>query len=617
MENMKQKRMLGCIALLFTLLLFTSDSYAQKNNVGIGTTEPDNSALLDLSSTKKGLLIPRMTLKQKSEIQSPATGLMVFQTDFLTGFYFYNGEKWQPLTNDAQKSIAATSWETDGNAGLSKDAFIGTVDTVSLAFKINNQPAGLLDFRKGNTFLGYQAAMRASGTYLTAIGSGALASTTTGLYNVALGTLSMHYNIVGSANTAIGTASGLGNNGSGNIFLGFQAGANANGSNQLFIDNSGTPTPLIYGNFDSDRIGINTNNPNSTLSIDSRQNGITGLEFKQVNSSSPAIAPNGKVLTVDLSGRVVLARDSIGGGGSTTIGNTDWSRLSNGDIQNVNAGNVAINGLKLNGINALSPARPSNMKVLSVDDFGRVILTKDSVGTTTSGPTGGGGTPVGWQIVSSKITNANAQEVNINNGLKIVGGTTANNGLWVNSMVPNASGLFFSQLNSGSPTEPSNRKVLSVDSRGFVILVPDLEGGSSPTVASDWNLNSNILEPKNSYRVAIGGGITSFPTGVNLFVKGGILAERVRVAVANSDRWADYVFAPNYKLMPLREVEKFIKVNKHLPNVPSAEEMAKNGLDMLEANAKMMEKIEELTLYLIEANKRIEALDKKVKQLEK
>ncbi len=615
---MKQKRMLGCIALLFTLLLFTSDSYAQKNNVGIGTTEPDNSALLDLSSTKKGLLIPRMTLQQKGEIQNPATGLMVFQTDFLTGFYFYNGEKWQPLANDAQKAIAATSWETDGNTGLSRDAFIGTVDTVSLAFKINNQPAGLLDFRKGNTFLGYQAAMRASGTYLTAIGSGALASTTTGLYNVALGTLSMHYNIIGSANTAIGTASGLGNNGSGNIFLGFQAGANANGSNQLFIDNSGTPTPLIYGNFDNDRVGINTNNPNSTLSIDSRQNGITGLEFKQVSSSSPAIASNGKVLTVDVSGRVVLARDSTGGGGSTTIGNTDWSRLSNGDIQNVNAGNVAINGLKLNGINALTPARPSNMKVLSVDDFGRVILTKDSVGTGTgTGPIGGGGTAVGWQIVSSKISNTNSQEVNINNGLKVVGGTTANNGLWVNSMVPNASGLFFTQLNSSSPTEPSNRKVLSVDSRGFVILVPDLEGGGSTITASDWNLNSGILEPKNNARIAIGGGITSFPAGVNLFVKGGILAERVRVAVANSDKWADYVFAPNYKLMPLRDVEKFIKVNKHLPNVPSAEEMTKNGLDLLETNAKMMEKIEELTLYLIEANKKIEALDKRVKQLEK
>jgi trimeric autotransporter adhesin len=617
MENMKTRWIHGCIAIVSAILMLTSKSFAQKDNVGIGTTQPDNSALLDLNSTKKGLLIPRMTLLQRGEIISPAVGLMVFQTDFLSGFYYYNGEKWQPLSNDSQKSVASTAWETDGNAGLPSSAFIGTVDTVSLAFKINNQPAGLLDFRKGNTFLGYQAAMRANGTYITAVGSGALASTTTGLYNVALGTLAMHYNIVGSANTAVGTASGLGNNGSGNIFLGFQAGANANGNNQLFIDNSGTPTPLIYGNFDTDRVGINTNNPNSTLSIDSRQNGIGGLEFKQLNSASTAVASNGKVLTVDGTGRVILARDSTGGGGATTIGNTDWSRLVNGDIQNINGGSVAINGLKLNGFVPTMAVRPSNMKVLSVDDFGRVILTKDSVGVGTVVGGNGTGTSVGWRIDNNIINNANAQQVKINNGLVVTGGTTANNGLWVNSMVPNASGLFFNQLNSNSPTEASNRKVLSVDSRGFVILVPDLEGGSSQTVASDWNLNSGILEPKNNARIAIGGGITNYPAGFSLFVKGGILSERVRVAVANSDKWADYVFAPNYKLMPLRDVEKFIKVNRHLPNVPSADEMTKNGLDMLETSAKMMEKIEELHLYLIEVNKKMEALENKIKELEK
>jgi trimeric autotransporter adhesin len=612
MKNVKRNWIFSCIAWVSALLMLTSESYAQKDNVGIGTTKPDNSALLDLTSTKKGLLVPRMTLQQRSEIQDPAMGLMIFQTDLLSGFYYFNGEKWQPLSNDAQKVIAAANWETDGNAGLASNAFIGTTDTVSVAFKVNNQPAGLLDFRKGNTFLGYQAAMRANGTYITAIGSGALASTTTGLYNVALGTLAMHYNIVGSANTALGTAAGLGNNGSGNIFLGFQAGANANGNNQLFIDNSGTPTPLIYGNFDADRIGINTNNPNSTLSIDSRQNGISGLEFKQLNSNSTAFPPNGKVLTLDGNGRMILARDSTGGG-STTIGNTDWSRLQNGDIQNINTGNVAVNGLKLNGFIPTMTARPSNMRVLSVDDFGRVVLARDSVGTNTIG----GSNNSIWKVANNIISNLNPQEVNVNNGLKVTGGTTANNGLWVNSMVPNASGLFLSQLNSNSPTEASNRKVLSVDSRGFVILVPDLEGGSTPTASSDWNLNSGILEPKNNARVAIGGGITNYPAGFSLFVKGGILSERVRVAVANSDKWADYVFAPNYKLMPLNDVEKFIKTNRHLPNVPSAEEMAKNGLDMLETNAKMMEKIEELHLYLIEANKKIEALEKKVKELEK
>ena len=125
------------------------------------------------------------------------------------------------------------------------------------------------------------------------------------------------------------------------------------------------------------------------------------------------------------------------------------------------------------------------------------------------------------------------------------------------------------------------------------------------------------VQNSNNGKVVIGTGINSFPDGFQLFVKDGILTERLRVAVANSDRWADFVFQKDYRLMPLKEVEKFIKHHQHLPNVPSAEEMVKNGLDVTETSAKLMEKLEELTLYMIEANKKIEALETKVKVLEK
>jgi len=89
-----------------------------------------------------------------------------------------------------------------------------------------------------------------------------------------------------------------------------------------------------------------------------------------------------------------------------------------------------------------------------------------------------------------------------------------------------------------------------------------------------------------------------------LFVEGGILTEKVKVALRSSANWADYVFAEDYKLMPLSEVEQFIKENKHLPGVASATELSKNGLDIAEMQAKHMEKIEELTLYLIEKDKK-------------
>ena len=96
-------------------------------------------------------------------------------------------------------------------------------------------------------------------------------------------------------------------------------------------------------------------------------------------------------------------------------------------------------------------------------------------------------------------------------------------------------------------------------------------------------------------------------------VKGGILTEKVKVALASTADWADYVFEDSYSLMPLSEVEAFTKANKHLPNVPSADEMVNNGLDVGQTSKMLMEKIEGLTLYLIELNKEVQELKAKLK----
>ncbi len=109
-----------------------------------------------------------------------------------------------------------------------------------------------------------------------------------------------------------------------------------------------------------------------------------------------------------------------------------------------------------------------------------------------------------------------------------------------------------------------------------------------------------------------------FPGNYRLYVNGGILTTKVKVAVYCSAQWADYVFAPNYKLRPLAEVEKFVKANKHLPGVPSAEEIVKDGgIDVNQMFAKQMEKIEELTLYMIELKKENTELKKDIQQLKK
>jgi hypothetical protein len=103
---------------------------------------------------------------------------------------------------------------------------------------------------------------------------------------------------------------------------------------------------------------------------------------------------------------------------------------------------------------------------------------------------------------------------------------------------------------------------------------------------------------------------TAASTPYKLYVEGGILTEKVKVALKSSAQWSDHVFAPEYNLKSLYEVEQYINQNKHLPNIPSADELVKEGVDVVEMQSKQMEKIEELTLYMIEMKKDIDSLRK-------
>jgi hypothetical protein len=116
--------------------------------------------------------------------------------------------------------------------------------------------------------------------------------------------------------------------------------------------------------------------------------------------------------------------------------------------------------------------------------------------------------------------------------------------------------------------------------------------------------------------ITVGTGVT-IPSGspYKMAISGGIITEKVRVATNGTTFWADFVFDKKYKLRPLSEVEKFIKTNQHLPEIPSTSDVTKNGIDLAETQALLLQKVEELTLYVIHQNKKIERLEKKVKVL--
>ena len=110
-------------------------------------------------------------------------------------------------------------------------------------------------------------------------------------------------------------------------------------------------------------------------------------------------------------------------------------------------------------------------------------------------------------------------------------------------------------------------------------------------------------------------GAEPVPAGYKMSVDGKFICEEVKVQL--SADWADYVFEENYNLMSIDEVAKFIATNKHLPNIPSADELEKNGLDLSAMNILMMQKIEELTLYVIELDKQNKLLQQEVELLKK
>jgi trimeric autotransporter adhesin len=138
-------------------------------------------------------------------------------------------------------------------------------------------------------------------------------------------------------------------------------------------------------------------------------------------------------------------------------------------------------------------------------------------------------------------------------------------------------------------------------------------GALTPDMSFSANGQNLHLIIKNNGKIVMGNVSTNTAYAYRLYVENGILTERLKVALKSNTDWADYVFAEDYKLQSLKEIEQYIKKNKHLPGVPSANDLVTNGgIDMNEMFAKQMEKIEELTLHIIELNKKIERLELEV-----
>lgn len=448
---------------IFLVAVFCSllSNFLIAQSVGINNNSPHGSAVLDITSKNKGLLIPRMLMSERNLIASPATGLMIFQTDNTAGYYFYNGAGWVQLGSGGGSNY----WSLSG----------------------------------GNIF---------------------------------------------------------NNNNTGNV-------------------------------------GIGTNNPTAKLSIQTPINSTGWTHIGGENS--------------------IVVTEAIGGV-SASIGTTSNHAFR---IHTNGSGKISVypQGEVVIGPNATGPV---GKLTVQAPGYG---LTH-TYGTATIGTWIGSFQGIYRAMIGTKsnhplsfFTNDGGEQMTLStNGGVGIGTTSPSGKLQIDHPGPSAHLI----LNYPRPNEYS-RLLFSNTGAGryWGIAGRAGTGNVGDDRLSFYNTATgfeSMVMAGNGY-VSIPGqlGIGTFNPAYKFSVNGTIRSKEIVV----ESLWADYVFNENYKLPSLDEVEKFIQQNKHLPNIPSAKEVEENGLHLGDTQKKIMEKIEELTLYVIEQNKMIIHLQEQVKDMTK
>ena len=470
---------------LFNLVIF---AVAQAQvAIGIPGNPPHASAMLDVQSTTKGLLIPRMTNAERIDILNPAKGLLVYDNSF-DALYVYRNDvnKWTQLSEKIWTKYNGDAIYENGSVGIRTFT-----------------PAAALHIKTGspvsNTLYGYFL-MGDPATANVSMSDKAIQA------RVAEYTSSLYLQPLGSA-----------------VHIGAPTAQEPNTS--LFIPNGAdVGLDLINSGFMMMGLSTGLNMALDRNDIQARNNGAPSNLWLQRN------------------------------GGPATIGDA-----------------VGFN-MKFDG-NTVQTRNTNTVTELVLQDAGGKVRM-------------GGSEDVAASTKLHISTGADAGLTAAASGYVMLGNSTATNMVIDNNEILARNNGNFSTL------------FVQYDGGGVNI------GGGSISGGLKLEVNGDAIF-KGKMRI----GNTVLPTGYNFGVDGQMICEEVQVKLKTD--WADYVFAADYQLKSISQVADFVKQNNHLPGIPSAASIAKEGISIGEMQRLQMEKIEELTLYIIQLKDEIDQLKKR------
>lgn len=597
------------------ILLLSEASFGQSVTIDPKNTSGNTPSIINIQSANQGVVVPKVTTMQKYAMTNQIDGMMVYDTDLKQFSYWKGGTGptalgyWQDFGNPTV-SGSGGPWNISGNdisSTNSGNVGIGTATPYSKLEIVTNGTEGLRVTQNGNN-VGVRIQNLASENPNPVLQVDNIGSSYSGLFNsgtaTAKGVLS---NIVvsGSPFNAIeGKTEGTGNGGRFTSNLGTAGYFKSTSGHALITD--GGNVGIDVANPSKARLEVGATNTTTAIfgttstGISLQQNWPTiGFNQYRDNSNVQRYIGDGFAMGNFMNpsnGNMYWVTNSTGNAGTTTSEETVLMNLSKegrlgiGTSTTPNSTLLAVKGINFDGSAVFGGTTHASHFHYSTNEDTYIRGGKNgSKVIINDGPLGSVGIGISDFNFPAKLSVYQPTiESNSNTHVLHLRGQ---NPVQFFADQYNTTRGYIKGITNRSQTPQFAREGLEIGvATGDLYLTANY--ASSITISG---LNNNVgigTYPTNDYRLSVNG------------------TTRTKELIVQTG-WADYVFDENYKLRSIDELEIFVKENKHLPNIPKASEIEKNGMKVGETNKAMMEKIEELALYIIQLKKEIDILKSK------